>query len=179
MHKRILLSNLMIIILWLGLALAALRFGSFSSLRLVYCLTVVVLLLAILAAKYRRNPFWFGFAVFGWGYFLIGIGPWTTWIPVQQPGQGTIFQPRVNPLLLNASIFESLASYQTGNLKPPPLASNATASDAVIRNKQLQSYLNALAISTGIGHLIWVWIFGGGGGLIAGYLSSRRDPDTN
>jgi hypothetical protein len=46
-----------------------------------YTFTMVLLLVAVIAARYRRGnekAFWFGFAVFGWGFFLLGYGPWRT-----------------------------------------------------------------------------------------------------
>ena len=174
MKKRLSIRGVMTLILLFGLGSAAIRAGSFTWLRVIYTLTVVGLLLAVLAAKYSRDAFWFGFAVFGWGYFLIGIGPWTTWIQVLEPGQGTILQPRVNRLLFNDHILEFLASYQTEHLKPLPFSSNATANDAKKHNQLTQSYINSLVISTGIGHLVWAWGFGLLGGLIARYLSARR-----
>jgi hypothetical protein len=35
----------------------------------------MALLTATVLARYR-GAFWYGFAVFGWGYFLLGLGPW-------------------------------------------------------------------------------------------------------
>jgi hypothetical protein len=46
-----------------------------------YTFTTVLLLVAVIAARYRRGnekAFWFWFAVFGWGFFLLGYGPWRT-----------------------------------------------------------------------------------------------------
>lgn len=43
--------------------------------RLSYSLVVLGMLVAVLAARYR-GPFWHGFAVVGWAYFLLGMGPW-------------------------------------------------------------------------------------------------------
>ena len=64
-----------------AVAFAALRTGSEYWLSAFYTLTVVMLLFAVIAARYRRGParaFWFGFAVFGWGFFLLGSNAWMT-----------------------------------------------------------------------------------------------------
>ncbi|WZP01105.1 hypothetical protein EP7_005549 (plasmid) [Isosphaeraceae bacterium EP7] len=52
------------------------RRGYLDALKAMYVLTVISLLVAVIAARYR-GAFCFGFAVFGWGYFLIGIAPWS------------------------------------------------------------------------------------------------------
>ncbi len=44
-------------------------------------MTMALLLAAVVLARYRRGTsraFWFGFAVFGWGMFLLGTNPWET-----------------------------------------------------------------------------------------------------
>lgn len=55
--------------------LAALRSGSDLWFKTIYSATFLVLLYAGLAARHR-GPFWYGFAVVGWAYFLVGYGPW-------------------------------------------------------------------------------------------------------
>ena len=62
-----------------GVAFAALRSGSDYWLSAFYTMTVALLLGAVVAARYRRGTgraFWFGFAVFGWGGFLLTSNPW-------------------------------------------------------------------------------------------------------
>ena len=57
--------------------LLALRSGSDLWFSVFYTLTTFILLVAILAARLRRGyerAFWFGFAVFGCGYYLLGLG---------------------------------------------------------------------------------------------------------
>jgi hypothetical protein len=75
MPKRFSILNLLAVILFIGLSLAAILTASFLWLQLVYTATVVGLLLSILLAKYLRShsAFFVGFAVLGWGYFLLAI----------------------------------------------------------------------------------------------------------
>jgi hypothetical protein len=73
------IAGLLTLTVGCALALAALRSGSRLWLSLFYTFTVVILLVAAIAARVKRRPartFWFGFAVFGWGFFLLGMVPW-------------------------------------------------------------------------------------------------------
>lgn len=69
------LSALMAIILLVAIQFGALTAGTALWASLAYTATVALLLMAAVLARYR-GPFWYGFAVVGWGYFLIGVGPW-------------------------------------------------------------------------------------------------------
>jgi hypothetical protein len=75
MHTRISVRTLMALVILLGLELAALRSCSVFWFKTSYSLTLASLFVAILAARFRDGTFWFGFALFGWGYFLLGLGP--------------------------------------------------------------------------------------------------------
>src|SRR4051812_37111537 len=121
MRRNVSLMGLIVVVLAIGLALAALRAGSFAWLRAMYTATAFAFLLSVLAAKYHRDTFWFGFAVFGWAYFLLGIGPVTNWLPVSDVVQGPILQPHINPVLPNNDLLERLAIAQARHLSPPPL----------------------------------------------------------
>jgi hypothetical protein len=62
-----------------AMAFAALRSSSKIWYGALYTFTTFLLLTAVLAARFRRGyerAFWFGFAVFGWGFFLLGYRPW-------------------------------------------------------------------------------------------------------
>ncbi len=70
---------LILVIVACAMAFTALKtatdlwYGSF------YTFTTIVLLSAVIAARFRRGnekAFWFGFAVFGWCFFVVGLGPW-------------------------------------------------------------------------------------------------------
>ena len=77
---RVTIVGLMAAIVVCATAFAALRTASDLWAGAFYTLTAVLLLVAVLAARFRRGAeraFWFGFAVFGWGFFLLGWGPWT------------------------------------------------------------------------------------------------------
>lgn len=63
------------VIFLLAMVLAGMRSGSNDAFKSIYSLTFVMLLYAAIVARYR-GPFWHGFAVVGWAYFLFTLGPW-------------------------------------------------------------------------------------------------------
>jgi hypothetical protein len=80
---RMSIAGLMALVLFLAVGLAAFRSGTETWFRSLYTATIGVLLLSILAARFSRgilSAFWFGFAVVGWSYLLLGFG--------LQPGEG-------------------------------------------------------------------------------------------
>src|SRR5690242_1687401 len=86
---RISTRGLMAALVVVGLGLAAIRSGSYTSLRTVYSATILMLLETAVAARYRpaaEGAFWFGFAVFGWGYFLFAFVPMPLWNVSHTPG---------------------------------------------------------------------------------------------
>ena len=79
MRRSFSLRTLMAGVLLASVGFAALHSASVVSYRVAYTLTTLMLLIAIVAARYGRpssRPFWFGFAVFGWGYYLLSFGAW-------------------------------------------------------------------------------------------------------
>jgi hypothetical protein len=90
-----------------GVAFAALRSGSDYWLSAFYTMTVALLLGAVVAARYRRGisrSFWFGFAVFGWGGFLLTSNPW---LPAGYSGGGG-FGGDLNRNLLTIKVIQFL-----------------------------------------------------------------------
>jgi uncharacterized membrane protein len=185
MKKRFSILNLMLLVLLIGVGLAALSAGSFLWLKLMYSLTFMSLLLATLAARSRASAFWFGFAVFGWGYFWTSIGLWTTWVSAPDVGGGAILQPRTNPMLPSGYFLDPLADYLSKHRRPAELATNSEQQDVVAHNALLQSYVNTQVITLGILHLLFVFVFGCIGGIVAGFFARRRhslvqgDSDTH
>ena len=71
---RTTIPGLMIAVAISAVAITALRTASDLYLKMTYSAVTALLLFAIVAARYRRGnkgAFWFGFAVFGWGYFVL------------------------------------------------------------------------------------------------------------
>jgi hypothetical protein len=163
MPKRFSIPSLMAVILLIGLGLAAMRSASFLCLQVIYTATVVALLLSILLAKYSRSdsPFYIGFAVFGWGYFLLAIGPWTFWITSWVSGRGIVLATRAYVLLLSNYPIDFLAVHLASETVSVPVQ----GADAIVQSSD---------IAAGVGHILFVWLFGLVGGLMATYLSSRR-----
>jgi hypothetical protein len=83
--------GMMAVVLVAALAFVALRSASDLWCAAIYTFTAVLLLTAVIAAGLRRGgerAFWFGFAVFGWGFFLLGLGPWADPQATLSQGQG-------------------------------------------------------------------------------------------
>jgi hypothetical protein len=182
-RHRFPIAALMAGVVFLALGLAVLRSGSSASFRAFYAATLLALLLAIIAARYRpggEGAFWFGFAVFGWGYFLIGIGPWSEWGRTTITGHGEYLQLRANPLLPTEGLIERLADYHAGHLRPPLTGKNVTVSPEVFRAhaKALAGYTEVRESVIGFGHLISVWVLGAVGGWIS-WLIARYRPSSN
>jgi hypothetical protein len=180
-RHRFPIAVLMAGVLFLALGLTVLRSGSFVWFRVFYAATLLALLLAIIAARYRpvrEGAFWFGYAVFGWGYFLIGIGPWTEWTTRTITGQGEYLQVRANPLLPTQGLMEWIADYHAGNLRPPLTGKNVTVSreEFHAHAKALAGYAEVRESVIGIGHLMSVWILGAVGGGIAWVIARYRPP---
>jgi hypothetical protein len=70
---------LVLIVATFAIAFTALKTASELWYDAFYTFTAVVLLAAVFAARFRRRnekAFWFGFAVFGWAFLVLGLGPW-------------------------------------------------------------------------------------------------------
>jgi hypothetical protein len=80
--SRMTIASLLGLIAIVAMILTALRSGSNDWFKLNYTLVFLTLVYAAIAARYR-GPFWYGFAIAGWAYFLIAFGPW---IGTQQVG---------------------------------------------------------------------------------------------
>ncbi len=74
---RIPIAGMLVAVVAFAMAFAALRSGSSFWFGSLYTISIIVLLVALIAARFRRGAeraFWYGFAVFGWGFFLLGSG---------------------------------------------------------------------------------------------------------
>jgi hypothetical protein len=178
-RHRFPIAALMAGVVFLALSLAVLRSGSFVWFRVSYAVTFLALLLAIIAARYLpggEGAFWLGFAVFGWGYFLIGIGPWTEWSRIGFTGRGEYLQLRANPLFPTEGLMGWLADYHAGHLRPPLTGKNVTVSPELFQahTKAAADYTEVRESVIGIGHLMVVWIFGAVGGWITWFIACYR-----
>ncbi len=76
--RRFSVRNLMLLIVGAAAGLAALRDASEIWAGIMLTLVLLILGTAIFGAIYscgRRRAGWLGFAVFGWGYFMLAFGP--------------------------------------------------------------------------------------------------------
>jgi hypothetical protein len=136
-----------------GVAFAALRLGSDYWLSAFYTMTVALLLFAVVAARYRRGTsraFWFGFAVFGWGMFLLGSNPW-----MPRSGFDGEFSNDINPNLLTTRLIQFV------------VVKIRMGTDDLQRINQIS------ANTIGIVHLMAVLAVGTVGGLLAVAMKKR------
>jgi hypothetical protein len=114
-----------------------------------------LLLAALIAARFRRGnekAFWFGFAVFGWGFFILGLGPWPTLTEEEPGGMGIV----LNQNLLTSRLILFLVPYLRTN------TNELGAIDKITTN------------TTGIAHLLVTLAIAISGGLIAIFIRRRR-----
>ena len=78
------IGRLLVAIMFFGVIFAGLRSGSNDWFKVIYTSTFFSLVYAAIAARYR-GAFWFGFAVAGWAYFIVGFGPWIGSPPGSEP----------------------------------------------------------------------------------------------
>jgi hypothetical protein len=83
---RLTIGSLLGAIIFFGIIFAGLRSGSNDWFKSIYTLTFVTLVFSAIAARYR-GAFWYGFAVAGWAYFIVGFGPWIGAPPGSEPLQ--------------------------------------------------------------------------------------------
>lgn len=145
----------MLIVAACAIAFTALQTASSVWHEATYTFTVLVLLVAVLASRYRRGrerAFWFGFAVFGWAFFVLGYRPWmNAFGEVTEDGEG----PPYNPLLLTSRLLLFLIPH----LRKP--TNDYVAIDVISRH------------TLGIAHLLMTLAVGIAGGVIAIVLWRR------
>lgn len=95
---RLTIARLLGVILFFGVILAGLRSGSNDWFKSIYTLTFILLVYAGIAARYR-GAFWYGFAVAGWAYFVVGFGPWIN-SPAGSPPPGTVNRNLISSVIL-------------------------------------------------------------------------------
>ena len=103
--RRHTIASLMAATLVIAVAVAALKNASDAWAGLLLLLTLALLGSAVVAIPYRRGgrrAFWFGFAVFGWGYLVLAQAPW--------------FAEQVGPRLPTTQ----LLSYAHAKINPEP-----------------------------------------------------------
>jgi hypothetical protein len=102
---------LILIIAVCAIAFTALKRASDLWYGAFYTFTALLLLSAVIAARFRRGSekaFWFGFAVFGWAFFVLGLGPWPS-VNVDDPTDNSGIS--LNPHLLTSRVILYLVPY--------------------------------------------------------------------
>jgi hypothetical protein len=141
--------------------MAGLVSGTLLWSRIIYSLTVLLLFLAVILA-YKGGPFWYAFSAVGWGYFLIGVGPWfNQFCNADAP----IAFFSINQYILSSYYINRLCDLMVPYVSPgdPQFANRA----------QVHSF--RVAYTTGIAHSMLTFLFALFGGVIAEMVSSMRN----
>lgn len=161
---RLTLAGQIGVIVVVAVGFAALRSGSLGWYRTIYSLTILALAVAALAARYR-GPFWRGFAVVGWGYFLLGMGPW--FIRMEMGGPSV----SLNHDLLTSVWIKQLSEHAIAVSDTMP----ATPEGMAIRAERIRR----IGYTTAIAHSLFSLLVATIGGIAAARLEARRSegPD--
>jgi hypothetical protein len=84
---RFTIAGLMGLVVVVAVGVAAMRFASETWAGVLLMLTLGVLGAAVLAFHERSGPrrsWWRGFALFGWGYVALALGPWASEVVAPQ-----------------------------------------------------------------------------------------------
>ncbi len=153
---RVPMLALVLVVGAFALAFAALRIASDAWYAATYTYTVFLLLTSVLAARFtrgRERSFWFGFAVFGWGFFVLECELGTNPFLVR-------FDPDAGKHLLNRNL---LTSWLIGYLSPLLRAPT-----------DLLMQVDPITWNTlGILHMMMTLAIGGAGGLLACLIRRR------
>src|SRR4051812_42711052 len=77
-RPRFSIATMLLVVLGVGVAVAALRASNDAWDSGIFGLTLLILLTAVLLAVHRTErgrAFWLGFALFGWGYLVASLVP--------------------------------------------------------------------------------------------------------
>ena len=153
-HFRFSLAQLMGIVLYLSLGLAALRNADTLWASASFTLSILAISTALLGALIRRGrarPVWIGFAVFGWTYLLASTLP-----PRASGGLG------FGPVPLPPNLIEwGMASLQP-YLRPVP-------------SGQMWNSGSLLTPYEQVGHSLGIVLFGSVGGVVGRFLAMRDE----
>lgn len=155
----------MTLIVCVGVGLAAMRSSTYLWLRTLNTLIVASLFVAILLAWHsvgRRKAFWFGFALFGWGYFFLAFGPWDGWHTLDPVGDS---YEEVRPNLLTTDVVRFLVRQVT------PFPARDPGSVTLV--EQSPEYIEKTYCSAWIGHLLFVVMIAYGGGWLSVLLRDQ------
>jgi hypothetical protein len=144
-----------VIIVACAIAFTALKTASHVWYSTFYTFTTILLLSAVIAARFRRGnekAFWFGFAVFGWCFFVLGLEPWPN--PLDDEGDGVGIA--LNRNLLTSRVILWLVPYLRAK------TDDLGAIDRITTN------------TIGIAHLLITLGIAIGGGVLAFRIRRRR-----
>jgi hypothetical protein len=171
MQARISIRTLMALVILLGLELVALRACSVFWFKASYALTLASLFFAVLSARFRGGAFWFGFALFGWGYFLLGLGPFElskTYEVGITPNPNLWTHDLVEFVLENATRVPEIRRFQTS-----PSYAQEQESFARVRSARGTAHLILTALSAFAGSIAACAF-----AAVVGRQSGRDDPAT-
>lgn len=130
---RISIAGLLWLILLCGIGLAAMRSPTLLWNQALYTATVILLLGSIFGVL-RRRPFWVGFALFGWGFFLVS----------QLPTSRTVGGPRLVHWAGFDALYTVIYMEPNGYYLPPTLGCDAGAIPRFIYSSRIQMPLRSV-----------------------------------
>lgn len=162
------LAGMIGFVLVLGVDLAALARPTEWSAPGALLLSVGVLLMATLEARFGREPrhFAWGFALFGWSYLILAFGPWSSRIEISRTG-GTETSPIILPTTRALVVLRNQVLY-------PEL------SEAVFFNPMRTDYQKILSqrtYFTQAGHAVIALLMSLAGGLAGTAIAARGRED--
>jgi hypothetical protein len=166
MTFRMSIAALMTVVLVLAVGFAALRSSSKAWSVVVLTLTLVLQFTAILGAIYRRGrdrAGWLGFALFGWGYWILSSAP--------------AFRTEIRPQLATTPLLDYLYP-QIAPLPPPGAVFNENSNEFYAPDQSGRFVV--WGPDTGvtfrrIGHSLIAVLFGPMGALMARVFAARRE----
>lgn len=134
---RVPILAIVLVVAACAIAITAVRTASKEWHATTYTFTVFLLLLSVLLARFRRGierAFWFGFGVFGWGFFLLGYRPWMDAFREGNDDSGGL---PFNPLLLTSRLIVYLLPRLRKGADEPSRIDDITAATLGILHLQI------------------------------------------
>jgi hypothetical protein len=175
------LAGLMVLVIIVGIGIAALRDATETWAGIVLLLTLGLLAVSILGVLYRnggRRAWWVGFALFGWGFAALTLAPWSK--PEKLPTRvllNSLYARMSHRKVVTMEPFAASAGLDEGQfivLDPSPshesLPGVPQGSDAVFAIGSID-----LKAFRAIGHCLFALVAGVVGGFVARWFYSTRE----
>jgi hypothetical protein len=153
------LAFLVLLVVVAVVGVVGLAAGTYEWFHVIYSLTVLTLFVAAVAAC-RLGPAWRAFAVAGWLYFLLGLGPWFS----PRNFYGDARDKTINDALLTSRWLYLLCDRYVPELPP--------GHPAYVN--RVHERFHRMANTTGIGHGLLTLLVAVAAGLLSRVFTARR-----